>query len=109
MQQELLSSPQSNCHREAILKWEHHTRGVGIDLQLERRLAAEQAEAKNCLRKIFTSIKYLARQALPLRGHQEERGNLYQFMKLRAADSDGLKKWLQQRRSYTSHELQMKC
>ncbi len=27
-------------------------------------------------------------------------------MKLWAADSDGLKKWLQQRRSYTSHEVQ---
>ena len=26
-------------------------------------------------------------------------------MKLRGADSDGLKKWLQQRRSYTSHEV----
>ena len=27
-------------------------------------------------------------------------------MKLRVADSDGLKQWLQQRRSYTSHEVQ---
>ena len=96
----------SSCHREAILKWEHRERGIGIDLQLQRRLAAEQVEARTCLRKIFTSIEYLARQALPLRGHQEERGNFYQLMKLRGADSDGLKKWLQQRRSYTSHEVQ---
>jgi hypothetical protein len=96
----------SSCHREAILKWEHHERGISVDLQLQRRLAAEQVEARNCLRKIFTSIEYLARQALPLRGHQEERGNFYQLMKLRGADSDGLKRWLQQRRSYTSHEVQ---
>lgn len=96
----------SSCHREAILKWEHRKRGIGIDLQLQRRLAAEQVEARTCLHKIFTSIEYLARQALPLRGHQEEMGNFYQLMKLRGADSDGLKKWLQQRRSYTSHEVQ---
>ena len=81
-------------------------RGVGIDLQIQKQLAAEQLEARNCLQKIFTSIEYLARQALPLRGHQEEKGNLYRLMKLRAADSDGLKQWLQQRRSYTSHEVQ---
>ena len=81
----------SSCHRKAILKWEHHT-GVGIGLQLQRRLAAEQIEARNCLHKIFTSIEYIARQALPLRGHQEERGNLYQVIKLWAADFDWLKK-----------------
>lgn len=34
----------SDCHREAMFKWEHHKRGVGIDLQLQRRLAAEQIE-----------------------------------------------------------------
>ena len=96
----------SSCHREAVLNWEHHVRGVGINLQLQRRLAAEQVEARSCLRKFFTSIEYLARQALPLRGHQEERGNFQQLMKLREADSDVLKRWLQQRRSYTSHEIQ---
>ena len=96
----------SSCHREAILKWEHCEREIGIDLQPQRRLAAEQVEARTCLRKIFTSIEYLPRQALPFHGHQEERGYFYQLMKLRGADSDGLKKWLQQRRSYTSHEVQ---
>ena len=63
-----------------------------------------KVEARTCLRKIFTSIEYLARQALPLRGQHEERGNFYQLMKLQRADSDGVKKWLQQR-SYTSHEV----
>ena len=35
----------SCCHREEIVKWEHHTRGVGIHLQLQRQLAAEQVES----------------------------------------------------------------
>ena len=96
----------SKCHKEATLKWEHHTRGISVDLQLQRQLAAEQVQARNCLHKIFTSVEYLARQALPLRGHQEERGNLYQLLQLRASDSSELRKWLKQKRSYTSHEIQ---
>lgn len=96
----------SICHREAVLKWEHYCRGIDIGRQLQRQLTAEQAEARNCLQMIFTSIEYLARQALPLRGHQEERGNFLQLLNLRSADSDVLKKWLEKRRSYTSHEVQ---
>ena len=41
--------------------------------------------------------------------HQEEKRHLDQLMKLRVADSDGLKQWMQQRSSYTkkySHEVQ---
>ena len=34
----------SSCHKEAILKWEHHMRGVGVDLQIQKQLAAEQLE-----------------------------------------------------------------
>ena len=88
------------------MKWEHHCRGISINNQLQRQVAVEQREARNCLRRIFTSIEYLARQALPLRGHQEERENFYQLISLWGAHSDELKRWLQQKRSYTSHEVQ---
>ena len=96
----------SKCHKEAVFKWKHYVRGVEINVQLQRQLVAEQFEARNCLRKFFTSIEYLARQALPLRAHEEERGNLYQLLKVRAGDSDVLNRWLQLKRSYTSHDTQ---
>ena len=38
--------------------------------------------------------------------HQEERGNFIQLLNLQIADSDALKKWLEKRRSYTSHKVQ---
>ena len=55
---------------------------------------------------LFTSIEYLARQALPLRGHIEVRGNLYRLMALRENDSDDLKLWMRRTRSYMSHDTQ---
>ena len=55
---------------------------------------------------LFTSVEYLARQALPFRGHIEERGNFYQLMALRGNESDNLKLWMGRTRSYMSHDIQ---
>ena len=73
----------SACHREALMKWEHNTKGSGVSIQLQHQLASDQ--------ELFTSVEYLARQALPLRGHYEASGNFYQLMQLRANDSEELK------------------
>lgn len=42
----------------------------------------------------LSSLRYLLRQGLAIRGHEEEEGNLSQLMKVRAEDHDGMKKWL---------------
>ena len=55
---------------------------------------------------LFTSVEYLARQALPFRGHVEERGNFYQLVALRGNESDDLKSWMRHTRSYMSHDIQ---
>ena len=89
----------SLCHKEALIKWSHHAKGTSVNTHLHRQLTDEQEKARHCLQKIFTSIEYLARQALPLRGHNESN-------ELRADDSPELKSWLSQRRAYTSHEVQ---
>ena len=98
----------SLCHKEALLKWSHHVQGVSVNTHLQRQLKDEQEKARHCLKKLFTSIEYLARQALPLRGHIESSGNFFQLLQLRADDSPELKSWLSQRRAYTctSHEVQ---
>ena len=66
----------------------------------------EQAKNRNCLKKIFTSLQYLARQGLSFRGHIEENGNFYQLIKLCSDDCDDLRLWLQQKRAFMSHEVQ---
>ena len=55
---------------------------------------------------LFTSVEYLARQALPFRGHSEERGNFHQLVALRGNESDNLKTWMKRTRSYMSHDIQ---
>ena len=39
-------------------------------------------------------IRYLARQGIALRGHNEENSNFIQLLNLRAEDNDNLKEWL---------------
>ena len=56
----------SSCHRVAVLKWEHHCRGIDIGRQLQRQLTATQAEAFE--RSLPPLNIWLDRH----RGHQEE-------------------------------------
>ena len=47
------------------------------------------------LTKVLSSIKYLARQGLPLRGHNSDvSGNLHQLLLLRTEDDARLGEWL---------------
>ena len=57
---------------------------------------------------IVTSIKYLARQGISLRGDgDEENSNFMQLLRLRADDDPNLLTWLQRKHNkYTSHEIQ---
>ena len=85
----------SACHRKALMKWEHHTKGSGVIIQLQHQLASDQEKGKHCLMKLFTSVEYLARQALPLCGHYEASD---QLMQLRANGLEELKTWLHQKK-----------
>ena len=54
--------------------------------------------------KVLSSLKYLLRQGLPIRGHYEENGNLMQLLQCRSEDIDDLKTWIS-RKKYLSHEI----
>ena len=96
----------SACHQEAVLKWHHHIRETNVSSQLDKQVTRDQTNNRHCLEMLFTSIIYLARQALSFRGHIEERGNFYQLMALRSNESESLKSWIGRRRAYMSHEIQ---
>ena len=54
---------------------------------------------------VLSCIVYLARQGLPLRGHIEEEGNLFQLLKFRAmSEVPRLNEWLRNR-CYLSHDI----
>ena len=46
------------------------------------------------LLKQLSSLKFLLRQGLAIRGHNDRDGNLLQLMELRSEDSPGLRRWL---------------
>ena len=56
------------------------------------------------LLKQLSSLHYLLRQGLALRGHEENESNLVQLLMLRSEDCDGFKAWLEGKK-YLSHEI----
>jgi hypothetical protein len=56
--------------------------------------------------KILSTVQYLSRQGLALRGHKSDDGNFLKLLQLRCEDDDDLKKWTEQKKSFTSPEIQ---
>ena len=53
---------------------------------------------------VLTSLKYLVRQGLALRGHSETEGNLMQLLLLRTSDQPELKLYMDDGK-YLSHDI----
>jgi len=58
------------------------------------------------LLRIFTTLRYLGRQGLALRGHEDSESNFKQLLLLRSDDSPELRKRLQRKKCYTSADVQ---
>ena len=98
----------SVIHKEAVLKiaaTKSTSSGIGAQLSAQLR---DQKHHQNMLMKLLSCIKYLARQGLPFRGHNEDaesfEGNLYQFLLLETRDNADMGAWLR-RREYTSPDI----
>ena len=97
----------SKAHKEAVLKMVTFS-SVNVAESLSLTLKKEKYERRECLVKIISNIKFLARQGLPLRGHGDEsNSNFFQLMKLRAEDDAKITSWLERKTDkYTSPEMQ---
>jgi hypothetical protein len=95
----------SSCHRCAVLQFEQIKTGPVI-AQLSQQKASERASARAALIAVFGSIRYLARQGLALRGHEESQGNLMTLLELRSQDSLPLRTWLSRTTKFLSPECQ---
>lgn len=96
-------------HREsvdAVVTLPATTSDVGELLNLCHK--REKKVARDMLRIILSSVRFLARQGLTLRGNNSDaESNLLQLLKLRSEDCPQLHTWLQRERlKYTSHECQ---
>ena len=76
---------------------------------LNREAATERKQNRTYLLKILSSVRFLARQGLPLRGDGDEtNSNFHQLLLLRSVeDCPGMSKFLERKQlKYTSHEVQ---
>jgi hypothetical protein len=62
---------------------------------LSSKLKTERAESRHCFLQILSALKFLARQGIALRGHENKESNFYQLLLLLAEDDPKLSKWLQ--------------
>lgn len=88
-------------HKEALVKLAA-VKSTPISVRLNNQRASDQSLHRAMLMKIISSIKFLARQGIALRGHNDDsQGNLRQLLLLRAEDDPCLKEWLS-KNDYTS-------
>ena len=77
--------------------------------QLSSQHEAEKLTRRKNLRKILSSVRYLARQGLPLRSDGDDKNSeFYRLLVTRGEDDPELLRWIEQKygRKYTSHEMQ---
>ena len=100
---------QSKCHAEAVkvvVTLPKTTKDVGEQLSRAHRMEKEQA--RDMLRLILSSVRFLARQGLGLRGDgSDASGNLIQLLRLRGEDKPQVIQWLEKNaRKHTAPENQ---
>ena len=105
----------SASHKEAVARYISTPAEVIGDVGelLCNQHAEEKMKSRKVLLAILGNIRYLARQALPLRGNwnletgSEENSNFYQLLKLRAEENSEILDWLRRKDDkYTSPVIQ---
>ena len=99
----------SKCHQESVLKVESLPKACGdIGEKMSKKHSEEKGDNRDCLRKILSSIRFLARQGISLRGDDDESdGNYTQILKARGEDDSRIIEWLKRKNDkYTCGDTQ---
>ena len=95
---------QSGHHKEAVFKAEQ-LKHDSVDAHLCRQAMVDQKLHRQMLLTHLSTLRYLLRQGMAVRGHHEEEGNLAQLLLLRSNEIPQLKVWLKEKK-YCSPEIQ---
>ena len=93
----------SQAHAEAISKHRLLLQPA-ISVQMNNQIKKDQEKHRVGLMMQLTSLKYITRQGLAIRGHDEIEGNLPQLLQCRAEDVPVLSEWIKGNK-YQSHEI----
>lgn len=92
----------SNAHKESLSKW--MSRGKqSIAVQMSSQLQQSQQIRRNGLLAQIRAVRYLARQGLAFRNHDESEGNLHQLLLTWSVNNGDIESWLRNNR-FTSHQ-----
>ena len=95
----------SHTHRESTLKVVTVKNDVAEMLSVQH--AKEKAQNRKCFLKLLSNVKFLGKQALAFRGHDDSRSNFIQLIKLRGEDVPDMLTWLDKKTNkYTSGTMQ---
>ena len=94
----------SNSHKESVYKIHQMKISAGIGAQLDQQMKENQQLHHRILLKQLSSLRFLARQGLAVRGHEQIEGNLIQLLLLRSEDCSELKQWIKEKH-YLSSEI----
>lgn len=98
----------SKCHQDAnqvMIVLPATTRDIGESCSAAH--AIQKSENRSMLLKILQNVRFLGRQGLALRGHDDSESNFVQLMNLRACDDPKIIDWLQKKSNkYTSPDIQ---
>ena len=98
----------SACHRDAVVMCSIRSTTRDIGEQLSQQHHEEKLKNRQALCQVISSIKYLCRQGLALRGDGDESDcNLKQLLYMKSEEDPNLKKWLKRKDNvYTSPCIQ---
>ena len=95
---------QSSLHKEAIFKIEQ-LKHDSVHTLLCRHAIADQKLHREMLLNQLSTLRYLLRQGMAIRGHNDVDSNLTQLLLLRSHEIPQLKSWLREKK-YCSPEIQ---
>ena len=67
---------------------------MNIGAIFDARMKEQQLQRQRCLLKHFSSVRYLARQGLAFRGHDDKEGNMMQLLQMWSLYDTDIKEWL---------------
>ncbi|XP_060861856.1 zinc finger MYM-type protein 1-like [Metopolophium dirhodum] len=84
----------SELHKTNIVKSSFIKTNANVYAQISDSHKKSMEESRFAFDKILSSIVFLAKQGVAIRGHTDESANFNQLLKLRSEDSTELKNWL---------------
>lgn len=96
----------SEHHRDATRYIILSEKGASIAELISKQSLYQQQENRAALRAIVSSLRFLARSGLSIRGHLASDGDLMQLLEQRREDVPALRTWLNKRDRWLSGDVQ---